>query len=195
MLFSLGGSFLYYADRFKIYSAFCASHTKVPKVLAKGTNTQTFFTGLEHTPTSWIELYCSLASSAWWLRACRGSTEVQLTSCVIVLSRHIWKYTIGASCWFDRSYLNMEVLCRHSTFKRSRPHLIFLLLQQRLIQISRLSWPRETPDSNIPPPWSRISSNPSRGSWSTHCCSGSSTPSRTRRVRSTTTWTVSTNAQ
>lgn len=36
MLFSLGGSFLYYADRFKIYSAFCASHTKVPKVLAKG---------------------------------------------------------------------------------------------------------------------------------------------------------------
>ncbi|KAJ0063550.1 hypothetical protein NL108_003864 [Boleophthalmus pectinirostris] len=35
ILFSLGGSFLYYADRFKIYSAFCASHTKVPKVLAK----------------------------------------------------------------------------------------------------------------------------------------------------------------
>lgn len=38
VLFSLGGSFLYYADRFKIYSAFCASHTKVPKVLAKGKN-------------------------------------------------------------------------------------------------------------------------------------------------------------
>uniref|UniRef100_A0A3Q3VYF4 Uncharacterized protein n=1 Tax=Mola mola TaxID=94237 RepID=A0A3Q3VYF4_MOLML len=35
VLFSLGGSFLYYADRFKIYSAFCANHTKVPKVLAK----------------------------------------------------------------------------------------------------------------------------------------------------------------
>ncbi|CAJ1065111.1 T-lymphoma invasion and metastasis-inducing protein 1 isoform X2 [Xyrichtys novacula] len=35
VLFSLGGSFLYYADRFKIYSAFCASHTKVPKVLVK----------------------------------------------------------------------------------------------------------------------------------------------------------------
>ncbi|KAM8835008.1 rho guanine nucleotide exchange factor TIAM1 [Synchiropus picturatus] len=35
VLFSLGGSFLYYADRFKLYSAFCASHTKVPKVLAK----------------------------------------------------------------------------------------------------------------------------------------------------------------
>uniref|UniRef100_A0A8C6P3Z9 TIAM Rac1 associated GEF 1 n=1 Tax=Nothobranchius furzeri TaxID=105023 RepID=A0A8C6P3Z9_NOTFU len=35
VLFSLGGSFLYYADRFKIYSAFCASHTKVPKVLDK----------------------------------------------------------------------------------------------------------------------------------------------------------------
>ncbi|XP_072302051.1 rho guanine nucleotide exchange factor TIAM1 [Eucyclogobius newberryi] len=35
VLFSLGGSFLFYADRFKIYSAFCASHTKVPKVLAK----------------------------------------------------------------------------------------------------------------------------------------------------------------
>ncbi|XP_015421019.1 PREDICTED: T-lymphoma invasion and metastasis-inducing protein 1 [Myotis davidii] len=36
VLFSLGGSFLYYADRFKLYSAFCASHTKVPKVLVKG---------------------------------------------------------------------------------------------------------------------------------------------------------------
>uniref|UniRef100_A0A3P9C1I4 TIAM Rac1 associated GEF 1 n=1 Tax=Maylandia zebra TaxID=106582 RepID=A0A3P9C1I4_9CICH len=35
ILFSLGGSFLYYADRFKIYSAFCPSHTKVPKVLVK----------------------------------------------------------------------------------------------------------------------------------------------------------------
>ncbi|XP_041114648.1 T-lymphoma invasion and metastasis-inducing protein 1-like isoform X3 [Polyodon spathula] len=35
VLFSLGGSFLYYADRFKIYSAFCASHTKVPKVFVK----------------------------------------------------------------------------------------------------------------------------------------------------------------
>uniref|UniRef100_A0AC11AVK3 TIAM Rac1 associated GEF 1 n=1 Tax=Ovis aries TaxID=9940 RepID=A0AC11AVK3_SHEEP len=35
VLFSLGGSFLYYADRFKLYSAFCASHTKVPKVLVK----------------------------------------------------------------------------------------------------------------------------------------------------------------
>uniref|UniRef100_A0A8C5BSR8 TIAM Rac1 associated GEF 1 n=1 Tax=Gadus morhua TaxID=8049 RepID=A0A8C5BSR8_GADMO len=35
VLFSLGSSFLYYADRFKIYSAFCASHTKVPKVLTK----------------------------------------------------------------------------------------------------------------------------------------------------------------
>ncbi|XP_051973371.1 rho guanine nucleotide exchange factor TIAM1-like [Xyrauchen texanus] len=35
VLFSLGGSFLYYADRFKLYSAFCASHTKVPKVLTK----------------------------------------------------------------------------------------------------------------------------------------------------------------
>lgn len=41
VLFSLGGSFLYYADRFKIYSAFCASHTKVPKVLAKGKNMHT----------------------------------------------------------------------------------------------------------------------------------------------------------
>nr|XP_020454143.1 T-lymphoma invasion and metastasis-inducing protein 1-like isoform X2 [Monopterus albus]XP_020454144.1 T-lymphoma invasion and metastasis-inducing protein 1-like isoform X2 [Monopterus albus] len=35
VLFSVGGSFLHYADHFKIYSAFCASHTKVPKVLAK----------------------------------------------------------------------------------------------------------------------------------------------------------------
>ncbi|XP_062982774.1 rho guanine nucleotide exchange factor TIAM1 isoform X1 [Elgaria multicarinata webbii] len=42
VLFSLGGSFLYYADRFKLYSAFCASHTKVPKVLVKA-KTDTVF--------------------------------------------------------------------------------------------------------------------------------------------------------
>uniref|UniRef100_A0AAY5EG88 TIAM Rac1 associated GEF 1a n=1 Tax=Electrophorus electricus TaxID=8005 RepID=A0AAY5EG88_ELEEL len=42
VLFSLGGSFLYYADRFKIYSAFCASHTKVPKVLTKAKSDSEF---------------------------------------------------------------------------------------------------------------------------------------------------------
>uniref|UniRef100_A0A674P6J3 TIAM Rac1 associated GEF 1 n=1 Tax=Takifugu rubripes TaxID=31033 RepID=A0A674P6J3_TAKRU len=42
VLFSLGGSFLYYADRFKLYSAFCASHTKVPKVLAKAKTDSNF---------------------------------------------------------------------------------------------------------------------------------------------------------
>lgn len=47
VLFSLGGSFLYYADRFKIYSAFCASHTKVPKVLTKGNAISTFRTVLK----------------------------------------------------------------------------------------------------------------------------------------------------
>ncbi|XP_037123667.1 T-lymphoma invasion and metastasis-inducing protein 1-like isoform X2 [Syngnathus acus] len=42
VLFSLGGSFLYYADRFKIYSAFCAGHTKVPKVLVKAKSDSDF---------------------------------------------------------------------------------------------------------------------------------------------------------
>ncbi|XP_061137576.1 rho guanine nucleotide exchange factor TIAM1 isoform X2 [Syngnathus typhle] len=42
ILFSLGGSFLYYADRFKIYSAFCAGHTKVPKVLVKAKSDSDF---------------------------------------------------------------------------------------------------------------------------------------------------------
>uniref|UniRef100_A0A5F5PZN2 TIAM Rac1 associated GEF 1 n=1 Tax=Equus caballus TaxID=9796 RepID=A0A5F5PZN2_HORSE len=42
VLFSLGGSFLYYADRFKLYSAFCASHTKVPKVLVKAKTDSAF---------------------------------------------------------------------------------------------------------------------------------------------------------
>ncbi|XP_058040613.1 rho guanine nucleotide exchange factor TIAM1 isoform X2 [Ahaetulla prasina] len=42
VLFSLGGSFLYYADRFKLYSAFCASHTKVPKVLVKAKSDTAF---------------------------------------------------------------------------------------------------------------------------------------------------------
>lgn len=51
VLFSLGGSFLYYADRFKIYSAFCASHTKVPKVLAKG-KTMQILSDAEHIYSS-----------------------------------------------------------------------------------------------------------------------------------------------
>ncbi|GAB6032814.1 hypothetical protein CHUAL_012017 [Chamberlinius hualienensis] len=33
VLFSLGGSFLYYANHFKLYSSFCASHSKAQKVL------------------------------------------------------------------------------------------------------------------------------------------------------------------
>lgn len=37
LLFSLGGSFLYYAEHFKLYSGFCANHIKVQKVLERGT--------------------------------------------------------------------------------------------------------------------------------------------------------------
>ncbi len=36
LLLSLGGSFLYYADHFKLYSGFCANHIKVQKVLERG---------------------------------------------------------------------------------------------------------------------------------------------------------------
>ncbi|XP_040925525.1 rho guanine nucleotide exchange factor TIAM2 isoform X2 [Betta splendens] len=35
LLCSLGGSFLYYADHFKLYSGFCANHIKVQKVLER----------------------------------------------------------------------------------------------------------------------------------------------------------------
>ncbi|XP_073682999.1 rho guanine nucleotide exchange factor TIAM2-like isoform X2 [Garra rufa] len=35
LLFSLGGSFLYYAEHFKLYSGFCANHIKVQKVLER----------------------------------------------------------------------------------------------------------------------------------------------------------------
>ncbi|KAM3602394.1 uncharacterized protein V6R79_003224 [Siganus canaliculatus] len=35
LLFSLGGSFLYYADHFKHYSGFCVNHIKVQKVLER----------------------------------------------------------------------------------------------------------------------------------------------------------------
>uniref|UniRef100_A0A3Q3WXM8 DH domain-containing protein n=1 Tax=Mola mola TaxID=94237 RepID=A0A3Q3WXM8_MOLML len=38
LLFSLGGSFLYYADHFKHYSGFCANHIKVQKVLERKTD-------------------------------------------------------------------------------------------------------------------------------------------------------------
>ncbi|XP_074662751.1 protein still life, isoforms C/SIF type 2-like isoform X1 [Tubulanus polymorphus] len=38
ILFSIGGSFLYYANHFKLYSSFCASHSKAQKVLNPETN-------------------------------------------------------------------------------------------------------------------------------------------------------------
>uniref|UniRef100_A0A3B5R328 TIAM Rac1 associated GEF 2 n=1 Tax=Xiphophorus maculatus TaxID=8083 RepID=A0A3B5R328_XIPMA len=38
LLFSLGGSFLYYADHFKLYSGFCANHIKVQQVLKRKTD-------------------------------------------------------------------------------------------------------------------------------------------------------------
>ncbi|KAM9354287.1 rho guanine nucleotide exchange factor TIAM2 isoform 2-T4 [Pholidichthys leucotaenia] len=42
LLFSLGGSFLYYADHFKLYSGFCANHIKVQKVLERAKTDHTF---------------------------------------------------------------------------------------------------------------------------------------------------------
>ncbi|KAF3701392.1 T-lymphoma invasion and metastasis-inducing protein 2 [Channa argus] len=42
LLFSLGGSFLYYADHFKLYSGFCANHIKVQKVLERVKTDQAF---------------------------------------------------------------------------------------------------------------------------------------------------------
>uniref|UniRef100_A0A8C7WQ40 TIAM Rac1 associated GEF 2a n=1 Tax=Oryzias sinensis TaxID=183150 RepID=A0A8C7WQ40_9TELE len=42
LLFSLGGSFLYYADHFKLYSGFCANHIKVQQVLKKAKTDQAF---------------------------------------------------------------------------------------------------------------------------------------------------------
>ncbi|XP_066531573.1 rho guanine nucleotide exchange factor TIAM2 [Hoplias malabaricus] len=42
VLFSLGGSFLYYADHFKLYSGFCANHIKVQKVLERAKTDRAF---------------------------------------------------------------------------------------------------------------------------------------------------------
>ncbi|XP_077094759.1 rho guanine nucleotide exchange factor TIAM2 isoform X1 [Siphateles boraxobius] len=42
LLFSLGGSFLYYAEHFKLYSGFCANHIKVQKVLERAKTDQCF---------------------------------------------------------------------------------------------------------------------------------------------------------
>ncbi|XP_066532797.1 rho guanine nucleotide exchange factor TIAM2 [Hoplias malabaricus] len=47
LLFSLGGSFLYYADHFKLYSGFCANHIKVQKVLERAKTDRTFKEFLE----------------------------------------------------------------------------------------------------------------------------------------------------
>lgn len=33
VLFSIGSAFLYYVNHFKLYSSFCASHSKAQKVL------------------------------------------------------------------------------------------------------------------------------------------------------------------
>ncbi|KAA0711476.1 T-lymphoma invasion and metastasis-inducing protein 2 [Triplophysa tibetana] len=42
LLFSLGGSFLYYAEHFKLYCGFCANHIKVQKVLARAKTDRSF---------------------------------------------------------------------------------------------------------------------------------------------------------
>ncbi|KAG8522435.1 T-lymphoma invasion and metastasis-inducing protein 2, partial [Galemys pyrenaicus] len=47
LLFSLGGSFLYYADHFKLYSGFCANHIKVQKVLEQAKTDKAFKAFLE----------------------------------------------------------------------------------------------------------------------------------------------------
>ncbi|KAK7904806.1 hypothetical protein WMY93_017413 [Mugilogobius chulae] len=53
LLFSLGGSFLYYADHFKLYSGFCANHIKVQKVLERAKTDQAFKEFLDaRNPTS-----------------------------------------------------------------------------------------------------------------------------------------------
>ncbi|XP_074471641.1 rho guanine nucleotide exchange factor TIAM2-like isoform X2 [Sebastes fasciatus] len=53
LLFSLGGSFLYYADHFKHYSGFCANHIKVQKVLERAKTDGAFKQFLEtRNPTN-----------------------------------------------------------------------------------------------------------------------------------------------
>uniref|UniRef100_A0A665VU17 TIAM Rac1 associated GEF 2b n=1 Tax=Echeneis naucrates TaxID=173247 RepID=A0A665VU17_ECHNA len=53
LLFSLGGSFLYYADHFKLYSGFCANHIKVQKVLERAKTDGAFKQFLEaRNPTN-----------------------------------------------------------------------------------------------------------------------------------------------
>ncbi|XP_053469750.1 rho guanine nucleotide exchange factor TIAM2 [Ictalurus furcatus] len=47
LLSSLGGSFLYYADHFKLYSGFCANHIKVQKVLERAKTDRAFKEFLE----------------------------------------------------------------------------------------------------------------------------------------------------
>ncbi|KAL0967273.1 hypothetical protein UPYG_G00250160 [Umbra pygmaea] len=47
LLFSLSGSFLYYADHFKLYSGFCANHIKVQKVLERAKTDRAFKEFLE----------------------------------------------------------------------------------------------------------------------------------------------------
>ncbi|KAM9354625.1 rho guanine nucleotide exchange factor TIAM2 isoform 2-T2 [Pholidichthys leucotaenia] len=53
LLFSLGGSFLYYADHFKLYGGFCANHIKVQKVLERAKTDAAFKRFLEtRNPTN-----------------------------------------------------------------------------------------------------------------------------------------------
>ncbi|CAK6969604.1 rho guanine nucleotide exchange factor TIAM2 [Scomber scombrus] len=61
LLFSLGGSFLYYADHFKLYSGFCANHIKVQKVLERAKTDAAFKQFLEaRNPTN--QHSCTLES-------------------------------------------------------------------------------------------------------------------------------------
>lgn len=42
VLFSIAGSFIYYANHFKLYSSFCASHSRAQKVLSPGENAELY---------------------------------------------------------------------------------------------------------------------------------------------------------
>ncbi|XP_066265618.1 rho guanine nucleotide exchange factor TIAM1-like isoform X3 [Branchiostoma lanceolatum] len=61
-LFSISGAFLYYVDHFKLYSAFCASHSKAIKVLDPGKGNAAFRAFLEarnpkHQHSATLESY------------------------------------------------------------------------------------------------------------------------------------------
>ena len=82
ILFSIGSSFLYYVNHFKLYSSFCASHSKAQKVLH---------------PSKYFSIFFIVSTFHWAIKSYNLHQE-NVDS--VSLSRYQYNENIGSKCVF-----------------------------------------------------------------------------------------------